>query len=61
MATRIVSSLGQENSSGGGSNYPLGRYSSPQEIASGILWLCSDGAASTIGTALTMDAGLTAA
>jgi len=61
MAGRIVSSIGQEIASGGGSNYPLGRYSTPEEIASGALWLCSKGAASTLGAALTMDSGLTAA
>lgn len=61
MADRIVSSIGKDISSGGGANYPLGRYSTPEEIASGILWLCSDGAASTIGTVLAMDSGFTAA
>ncbi len=61
MARRIVSSVGKDIVSGGGSNYPLGRYSTPQEIASGILWLCSEGAASTIGTVLAMDCGFTAA
>jgi len=62
MADRIVASIGKDEiSSGAGSNYPLGRYSTPEEIASGILWLCSDGAASTIGAVLAMDSGFTAA
>lgn len=61
MARRIAASVGQGLASGGGSNYPLGRYSTAQEIASAILWLCCRGAASTIGTALVVDCGLTAA
>ncbi|MCW5238380.1 SDR family oxidoreductase [Verminephrobacter eiseniae] len=60
MARRIVSSSGQDMA-GGGRNYPLGRYGTPQEIASGALWLCSEGAASTTGAVLSMDCGFTAA
>ena len=55
MAERILASFP------GGARYPLGRYSTPEEIASGILWLCSPGAASAIGSVLTIDAGFTAA
>lgn len=61
MAERIVASFQGGAPSAGGANYPLGRYSTPGEIASGILWLSSPGAASAIGTILAIDAGFTAA
>ncbi|MES2360354.1 MAG: hypothetical protein V4646_00990 [Pseudomonadota bacterium] len=60
-AEQIVSSAGKDIASGGGSNYPLGRYRTPEKIASGIMWFCSGGAASTIGAVLAMDSGFTAA
>lgn len=60
MARRIVASV-PAIGSGGGANYPLGRYSTPEEIAASILWLCSEGGGSAIGTALSVDAGFTAA
>ena len=61
MADRIVASYGGNAPSGGGAFYPLGRSSTPEEIASGILWLSSAGASSAVGTILTIDAGFTAA
>ncbi len=61
MAERIIASFPGGPPSAGGARYPLGRYSTPEEIASGILWLCSPGAASAIGSVLTIDAGFTAA
>lgn len=61
MAERIVASFDGAPPSAGGARYPLGRYSTPQEIASGILWLCSPGAGSAVGSVLTMDSGFTAA
>jgi NAD(P)-dependent dehydrogenase (short-subunit alcohol dehydrogenase family) len=60
MADRIVASFQGGAPSAGGANYPLGRYSTAEEIASGILWLSSPGAASAIGTVLAIDAGFTA-
>jgi NAD(P)-dependent dehydrogenase (short-subunit alcohol dehydrogenase family) len=60
MAERIVASFPGNPRSSGGGRYPLGRYSSPEEIASGILWLSSPGAASAIGSVLAIDAGFTA-
>lgn len=39
---------------------PVGRMGTPEEIASAVLWLCSDSAAFMVGHALVMDGGQTA-
>jgi len=39
---------------------PMGRVGEPEEIASAVLWLCSDGASFVTGHALPIDGGLTA-
>lgn len=64
VATPMAQRIGQSGAplrSNGGANYPLGRYSTPEEIAASILWLCSEGSASAVGSVLTADAGFTAA
>jgi NAD(P)-dependent dehydrogenase (short-subunit alcohol dehydrogenase family) len=38
---------------------PVGRMGKPEEIASAVLWMCSDSAAFLIGHALVMDGGQT--
>src|SRR3954454_1268178 len=40
-------------------NVPIGRAGRPEEIASGVLWLCSSGASYVVGHALTVDGGMT--
>ncbi|MDX2251974.1 MAG: SDR family oxidoreductase [Nitrospira sp.] len=39
---------------------PVGRMGRPEEIASAVLWMCSDNAAFMVGHALVMDGGQTA-
>ena len=36
---------------------PRGKIASPEEIASSVLWLCSDGAAAMTGSPLIVDGG----
>ena len=37
--------------------HPVGRFGKPEEVASATPWLCSEGAAFTIGHALAVDGG----
>jgi NAD(P)-dependent dehydrogenase (short-subunit alcohol dehydrogenase family) len=41
--------------------HPVGRLGQPQDIASAVLWLCSDGASFATGQAIAIDGGWTAA
>lgn len=39
--------------------HPIGRAGKPEEIASAVVWLCSDGASFVTGQTLALDGGLT--
>jgi NAD(P)-dependent dehydrogenase (short-subunit alcohol dehydrogenase family) len=39
--------------------HPIGRLASPEEIAEGVIWLCSDQASFAVGLNLTLDGGYT--
>jgi NAD(P)-dependent dehydrogenase (short-subunit alcohol dehydrogenase family) len=39
---------------------PLGRFGKPEEVAAGVLWLCSDAAGFVTGHPLVIDGGATA-
>lgn len=40
-------------------NVPIGRAGRPEEIASAVLWLCSQAASYVVGQAITVDGGMT--
>lgn len=57
MVERVMEKPGMEEALN--SLEPVGRVGAPEEIASAVLWLCSDGAAFVTGHPLVVDGGLT--
>ncbi len=56
MVDRMVAA-GRFSEKGLDSLHPLGRMARPEEIAQGVLWLCSDGASFMTGHAMAVDGG----
>jgi NAD(P)-dependent dehydrogenase (short-subunit alcohol dehydrogenase family) len=40
--------------------HPIGRFGTPEEIAEGVLWMCSDRASFMTGQSLVLDGGFMA-
>ena len=59
MTERIAAASGGTQAQLGAA-HPLGRMGQPEEIASAVLWLCSDQASYVTGFAAAVDGGLTA-
>ena len=59
IATPMTAGLDQELLSALVEQSPIGRQGRPEEIASAVLWLCSDGASFTTGQALAVDGAWT--
>ncbi len=59
MVDRFVGKEGEHRQQLAGM-HPIGRMGKPEEIASAVLYLCSDGASFITGQSLTVDGGFTA-
>jgi NAD(P)-dependent dehydrogenase (short-subunit alcohol dehydrogenase family) len=51
--------FGEEGKLDFGAQHPIGRLGKPEEIANGVVWLCSDAASFVTGHSLTIDGGYT--
>jgi NAD(P)-dependent dehydrogenase (short-subunit alcohol dehydrogenase family) len=60
MFGRFTATLGAESHRQIAALHPMGRTGRPEEIATGVLWLCSDQACFVTGQSLTADGGWTA-
>ena len=59
-AMRTAAELAPEMVQGLVAEHPMGRMATEEEIASAVLWLCSEGAGFVTGTALSVDGGFSA-
>jgi NAD(P)-dependent dehydrogenase (short-subunit alcohol dehydrogenase family) len=64
MSDRLISKVGggkeEEIRQQFAAMHPIGRFGKPEEIASAVLYLCSDGASFVTGQTLALDGGFTA-
>ena len=62
MVARLISDEGdlERAIKTGGKRLSIGRISAPEEIADGILYMCSDRSSFMIGHAMVLDGGLIA-
>ena len=61
VETALIGSFTEEQKERERSNYPLGRFAQPEDIANGIVYLLSDASSFVTGTALKIDGGMTLA
>ncbi|MBH8563178.1 SDR family oxidoreductase [Nostoc sp. CENA67] len=51
--------FGEQGKASFGAAHPIGRLGQPKEVASAVVWLCSDGASFITGQSLAIDGGFT--
>jgi len=59
LLRRTATAYGLASSEDFAANQRIGRLLRPEEVASGVVWLCSQGASGTTGAALILDGGFT--
>ncbi len=59
MVDRAFGEDGEHGKAAFALQHPIGRLGKSEEIASGVIWLCSDGASFVTGHSLVIDGGYT--
>lgn len=55
----LIRAFGEEGAANFGAAHPIGRLGLPKEVASAVVWLCSDAASFITGQSLAIDGGYT--
>ncbi|QSJ20770.1 SDR family oxidoreductase [Nostoc sp. UHCC 0702] len=55
----LIRAFGEEGAANFGAAHPIGRLGQPEEVASVVVWLCSDAASFITGQPLAIDGGFT--